>query len=46
MVFARFGFSWNFRPSYPRLRQAPNRYLQFLYSKTKLFLAANEEESA
>lgn len=24
----------------------PNRYLQFPYSKTKLFLAANEEESA
>ncbi len=22
MVFARFGFSWNFRLSYPRLRQA------------------------
>ena len=30
----------------PPLRQAPNRYLQFPYSKTKLFLAANEEESA
>ena len=28
MVFARFGFSWNFRPSYPRLRQALSRYLQ------------------
>ncbi|WP_185096123.1 hypothetical protein [Elizabethkingia anophelis] len=25
------------------LRQAANRYLQFPYSKTKLFLAANEE---
>ena len=30
----------------PRLRQYPNRYRQFPYSKTKLFLAANEEESA
>ena len=29
MVFARFGFSWNFRLSYPRLRQALSRYLQF-----------------
>ena len=27
MVFARFGFSWNFRLSYPRLRQALSRYL-------------------
>ena len=27
MVFARFGFSWNFRPSYPRLRQALSRYV-------------------
>ncbi len=26
MVFARFGFSWNFRLSYPRLRQALSRY--------------------
>ena len=43
MVFARFGFSWNFPPSYPRLRQALSRYLQFPYSKTELFLAANEE---
>ena len=25
MVFARFGFSWNFRLSYPRLRQALSR---------------------
>lgn len=28
------------------LPQSPSRYLQFPYSKTKLFLAANEEESA
>ena len=28
-VFARFGFSWNFRPSYPRLRQALSRCTQF-----------------
>ena len=30
----------------PLFRQAPKRYMQFPYSKTKLFLAANEEESA
>ena len=30
----------------PPHRQAVNRYLPFPYSKTKLFLAANEEESA
>ncbi len=29
MVFAKSGFSWNFRLSYPRLRQALSRYLQF-----------------
>ncbi|MCT3971699.1 hypothetical protein HZQ11_18460 [Elizabethkingia anophelis] len=28
MVFARFGISWNFRLSYPRLRQALFRYQQ------------------
>ena len=28
MVFARFGFGWNFRLSYPRLRQALFRYMQ------------------
>ena len=33
MVFARFGFSWNFRPSYPRLRQALSRYVQPLTKK-------------
>ena len=27
----------------PLLRQAPKRYMQFPYSKTELFLAANEE---
>ena len=43
VVFARFGFSWNFRLSNPRLRQALSRWLQFPYSKTELFLAANEE---
>ena len=36
----------NFCAKNPRLRQYPKRYLQFPYSKTKLFLAANEEESA
>jgi len=30
----------------PLPRKAADRYLQFPYSKTKLFLAANEEESA
>jgi hypothetical protein len=33
MVFARFGFSWNFRLSYPRLRQALSRYTT-AYQKT------------
>ncbi len=46
MVFAQFGIIRKFRNFYPRLRQALSRYLQFPYSKTKLFLAANEEESA
>ena len=27
MVFARFGFSWKFCHSYPRLRQALSRYM-------------------
>ena len=27
----------------PLFRQAPKRYMQFPYSKTELFLAANEE---
>jgi len=35
MVFARFGFSWNFRLSYPRLRQALSRYRQFYYKSVE-----------
>ena len=33
MVFARFGISWNFRLSYPRLRQALSRYVQYAQKK-------------
>lgn len=38
MVFARFGFSWNFRLSYPRLRQALSRYVSFYFRTMKSFI--------
>ena len=36
MVFARFGFSWNFRLSYPRLRQALSRYQQYFMNEIQI----------
>ena len=43
MVFATFGFYITIWFSKPAHRKAVFRYLQFPYSKTELFLAANEE---
>ena len=42
MVFARFGFSWNFRLSYPRLRQALSRYVQFHRNSVQMKEKLNE----